>query len=160
MADITWVQPYYHIILDLIPRESKTILDVGAGYGIFGYILKKTRAAIITSIEPFYNDLPHDINYKITWDAWLSNHAQYHDVVVATEFIEHLEKSRALHFLEDVKKICNKSIIATPLEFEEQPTYDGNLRQIHQCLITEKDFMDKGYKVIKLERNIIGVWEK
>lgn len=157
--DIVWIQPYYHIILDLIPRDAKKILDVGAGYGIFGYILKKTRNAEIHAVEPFYDDLPHDVVFKYTWQE-CHPHLERYDVLVATEFIEHLQKDEALLFLEQAKEKSNLVIIATPIKFESQPEYDGNQLQKHQCLISEDEFIRCGYQIRKLERNIISVWSR
>jgi len=38
---ITWISPYLDIVLDEIPVDVKSILEVGCGSGIFGFIIKK-----------------------------------------------------------------------------------------------------------------------
>lgn len=155
--DITWIQPYYHKILEYVPRGTKTVLDVGAGYGIFGYILKKTRnLERLDAIEPFYDDLTHYDNVvKATWKNTVLD--IFYDVIVATEVIEHMERDDALEFLDDVRNYGKKIIIATPKNFESQKEYDGNPYQSHKCVVTRDDFESKGYSVFELENNIIGV---
>lgn len=155
MTDITWIQPYYHILLGYIPN-CKTVIDVGAGYGIFGYIIRKTRdLERFDAIEPFYTDLAHYDNvYHSTWKDTVLD-IKY-DMLVATEVIEHMEKEDAIQFLDDVKLYANKILIATPKEYEQQPEYDGNPLQIHKCVITREDFIQHGYNVTELEHNLVG----
>ncbi len=158
--DITWIQPYYHLLLQMIPNDTKTLLDVGAGYGIFGYIIKKTRnLSRLDAVEPFYTDLPHYDNvYKTIWkDAKFDIS---YDVLVATEVIEHMEKTDALKFLEDCKKVANHVIIATPKKFESQNAYDKNEYQTHKCVISKKEFKKAGYTTNKMFNNIIGEWKR
>jgi len=156
MNDITWIQPYYHILLGYIPQKSKSVLDVGAGYGIFGFIIKKTRDVTLDCIEPFYTDLPHyNKVYRGTWNEVKLD--RKYDVIVATEVIEHMNKDDALRFLDDVKIYGNRVIIATPKEFETQTMYDSNPYQAHKSVITKSEFEDHGYNVVELDRNLIGV---
>jgi len=159
MNEITWIQPYYHTILGLINRKTETILDVGFGYGILGYILRQTRKARLFGIDPFYEDKYHIYNdtWRKTWQEWFDDMWSY-DVIVATEVIEHMELSDATDFLEESKKITKRVIIATPKEFEEQKEYDNNPYQKHLSLISNEEFEKHGYETIQLENNIIAVW--
>lgn len=148
---ITWIQPYYDLILNEIPLNAKVILDVGAGYGIFGFILKKSRDVEVTAIEPFDYDLDHyDFSYQMTWDKFYNSVKLYglkYDVLVSTEMIEHLRKPQAVSFLGEVKDRANHIIIATPYNWEQQEHYDGNEFQEHKCLVTINDFKYHNYKV-------------
>ena len=57
MNQITWIEQYYDYILSLIPKDTESVLDIGAGSGIFGYILTKTRSIKrLDAIEPFAYD--------------------------------------------------------------------------------------------------------
>jgi len=158
--DITWIQPYYHIILGYIPETPKTILDVGAGYGIFGYIIKKTRNTQLTAIEPFYDDLPHDLVFKMTWKEWYEKHKTHYDVLIATEMIEHLPEDEALLFLKQAKETADVVVIATPLKFEEQKAYDNNEYQKHLCAVSKEQFMEEGYSIFLYNDSIIASWKK
>lgn len=147
---ITWIQPYYDLILNLIPVDSQTILDVGAGSGIFGFIMKKTRSAVITAIEPFeeYNLSHYDNVIKEKWQNISTNALtdRQYDVVTALEVIEHLPRQDVLPFLKWCKYIGKRVIITTPYRFEQQPAYDNNILQIHQSLVTMNDFEQENYK--------------
>jgi len=149
MNSITWIQPYYDLILNMIPLEANNILDVGAGYGVFGGIVKKARNVSLHAVEPFLNyDLNHyDYVSNITWGQFYKITDTKYDVLVSTEMIEHLPKPEAMEFLSESQKVANKVIIATPYHWEEQEAYDDNEYQVHQCIMTVKDFTNNGYKV-------------
>ena len=145
---ITWIEPYYDIILNMIPKDIDTILDVGAGSGIFGFILKKTRNAHVTAIEPFdYNTSHYDQSYQMTWKQFYKYYTKQFDCIVSTEMIEHLSTIDAHMFLADARNISKKVIVSTPYKFEQQPAYDRNPLQTHRSLITVDDFEQYGYKV-------------
>ena len=159
--DITWIQPYYHVLLGYIPLDVNTVLDVGAGYGIFGYIIQKTRRCTISSIEPFYEDLPHNgVHYKMTWEEWYAGWKKHYDVLVATELVEHLPPLEALLFLQQAKEVADRIIIGTPIKFEEQPPYDGNEYQKHLSVISEAQFKELGYTTVLYNDSILAVWVK
>ncbi|HSA76901.1 MAG TPA: methyltransferase domain-containing protein [Nitrosarchaeum sp.] len=142
---ITWIQPYYDLILNEIPVDAKTILDVGAGYGIFGYIMKKARTATISAVEPF--DYPlgvYDFLFTTTWQKF--HDEKNYDVIVSTEMIEHMSHDDAIAFLDSARHRAKKVIVATPYSFERQEAYDGNQYQIHKCVVSLDDFKDNGYK--------------
>jgi hypothetical protein len=150
MTKITWIQPYYDLILNQIPTDAKSILDVGAGYGIFGNILKNSRHdATLEAVEPFPEyDLHHySHTYRMEWEKFYNTHEGKYDVLVSTEMIEHLPKEKAVDFLVQAKRKARKVIIATPYEWEQQDPYDNNEYQIHRCLMTVNDFINQGYSV-------------
>ena len=164
MNKITWIEQYYDYILSLIPKDTESVLDIGTGSGIFGYILTKTRSIKkLDAIEPFAYDLSIYNNVHIgTWSDFyeLSKHNRidYFDVAVGLEVIEHMKKQDALEFLDKVKKIAKKVIITTPFKFEEQDAYDGNEYQKHRSFITLKEFEHWDYKCwIMCTKNLKGV---
>lgn len=147
---ITWIQPYYDLILNEIPLNASKIIDVGAGYGIFGFILKKSRECEIHAVEPFDYDLTHyDMSFKNTWSRYFAvvDKRKHFDVLVSTEMIEHLPHKEAVAFITEAKQISNKVIIATPYQWEQQDAYDGNEYQIHQSHLLVSDFIKHGYNV-------------
>ena len=152
---ITWIQPYYDLILYHVPKDTESIIDVGSGYGVFGYILSKARdIKRLISIEPFdYSTPQYNESHNMTWQEYYKTDPDSVDVIVSTEMIEHLEKEDALLFLEQAKKKSKTVIIATPFKFSDQDAYDDNDYQKHRCVLTVKDFEDHGYKV-----SLMGVW--
>lgn len=166
MEKITWLQPYYHLILEQVPLNATSVLDVGAGSGIFGFILRKTRHKLfkLDAVEPFDYNLSHFTNHHIiTWKEFIKRNSEtlqipIYDVLVATEVIEHMTKDDALQFLHEAKKIAFKIIIATQKEFEEQPAYDDNQYQLHHCVITKEEFDKAGYGVVEFGNSLIGIF--
>ena len=158
MKDITWIQPYYHLILDMVPRDATTFLDVGAGSGIFGFILTRTRdVKQLHAIEPFGYELDHFNNvFRMTWRDWYDKQPSIYDVLISTECIEHMEKEDALLFLDQAKNIAKNIVVATPIKFEEQKAYDGNDYQRHKSVISEAEFIEKGYKTLLFNDSIIA----
>ena|SRR3990167_4702723 len=158
MKDITWIQPYYHLILDMVPRDATAFLDVGAGSGIFGFILTRTRdVKQLHAIEPFGYELDHFNNvFRMTWKEWYQKQPSIYDVIISTECIEHMEKEDALLFLDQAKNIAKNIVVATPIKFEEQKAYDGNDYQRHKSVISEAEFIEKGYKTLLFNDSIIA----
>lgn len=146
---ITWIQPYYDIILGHIPLDTESLIDVGSGYGIFGYILSRARSIkSLISVEPFdYETTHYDSQNRMTWQKFYQMNPDQVDVIVSTEMIEHLSKEDAILFLQQAKKKARKVVIATPYTFEEQTSYDDNNYQIHRCLVTPADFINEGYDI-------------
>lgn len=146
---ITWIEPYFDIILNEIPNDSKSVLDVGTGSGVFGFIVKKTKDVCVHGIEPFDYDLSHyDASFKYTWETFHElNPDNKYDVLVSTEMIEHMEIHEAKDFLREAKAHADKVIITTPYFWHEQPAYDDNPYQVHQSLITPEIFKENGYSV-------------
>ena len=57
---ITWIQSYYDVLLQHIPLDTESLIDVGSGYGVFGYILSKARSIkSLISIEPYDYETSH-----------------------------------------------------------------------------------------------------
>lgn len=155
---ITWISPYFDLVLNEIPKETKSLLDVGAGNGIFGLIVKKTRNLDkIDCVEPFNYDLHHfDTIYKQTWSTyWAENNSKsQYDVIICLETIEHMTKDKVEEFLYEARQMAKKIIIVTPYYFQQQNTYDGNELQKHQSLVTIDDLKSHGYKI-----RLIGTWK-
>jgi hypothetical protein len=154
---ITWISPYLDIVLDEIPTDSKKILEVGCGSGIFGYILKKTRPdATLHGVEPFDYPLDHyDQIFRMEWVEFIRRNKEKYDVLVCNETVEHMEKKDALEFLENASNITGKAIVGTPYKFDQQPAYDNNPYQVHKSVISVKEFKKCGY-----EPRIIGFSDK
>ena len=144
------MQQYYDIILSLVPIETKSLIDVGSGYGIFGYILSRARNINpLISIDPFDYKINHyNVNHKLTWQEWFKDFLGEVDVIVSTEMIEHMSKEDAILFLKQAKTRAKKVIIATPFVFENQKAYDDNKYQIHCCVLSTVDFIRLGYNVM------------
>ncbi len=160
LPDINFLTPYLPVLLDRIPLTARTFLEVGPGYGLFGYIIKKTRNPIVLdAIEPFYDDLPFYNNIqKCLWKDAIIDFK--YDVIIATEVIEHMTHEEAINFLTEAKEKSKMVIIGTPINFVRSHAWDGNPYQYHQCVLVEEDFKKLDYKYeIWNKGNFLAFWE-
>ena len=155
----------YIQIMSLIPKVS-TVLDLGCGAG---HPFIGTEFPILIGVDvwkrkfymPEYDQVWfHDIR-KI-----LELYPQkFFDVLTCIDVIEHLEKEEGFKLMEDAEKIAwNKVIIFTPKKWSENKesvenksywSY-GNKYNYHKSHWTEKDFTDRGYKIIPNEDYILA----
>lgn len=155
MPDVTWTHPFIDKVLDLIPIDSKNILDVGCGRGLVGAICKIYRHAdAIWGIDVFGDYLEfcrqhmlYDKLIKRDLSQGLPNLEKTFDVGVCLEVIEHMEKSRGRSLLIEMEKVCRRVIVSTPARFHQQTAYDNNPHQIHVSAWSEKQFTDMGFTI-------------
>ena len=76
------------------------------------------------------------------------------DMVIASDVIEHLEKSEGYMLLDLMEKIAKKRVIVlTPNGFLEQGVFDNNIYQIHKSGWEVEEFLERGYKVYGIMGN-------
>ncbi len=156
MPDVTWTHPFLNKLLDLVPKDSRTILDVGCGRGIVGALCKiYLDSKVIWGIDIFDDYLafckehmPYDNLMKFDLRQGLPNLNMVFDTGICLEVIEHLEKSEGQRLLIEMPKVCRKVIVSTPSEFYRQEPYDRNPHQRHLSLWSAKDFEEMGYTAI------------
>ncbi len=164
MPDITWTHPFLNKVLSLIPLDSRSVLDVGCGRGIVGAICKIYRdPSSIWGIDLFdaylefcKSHMPYEQLIKHDLSHGLPSLNRTFDVGVSLEVIEHLEKGNGQRLLTEMERACKRVIVSTPGEFFQQDAYDGNARQSHVSLWSEKDFKDLGYST--QSRRVPGIW--
>ena len=109
------------------------ILDVGSGYGKWGFLVKKYFWAIsgyydasptVAGIDIFF---PHLISLKKinTYDYIVNSDASKiplknssFDTVIAVELLEHLGKDDGYAFIEEAKRVAIKRVIITTPNFK------------------------------------------
>jgi hypothetical protein len=76
------------------------------------------------------------------------------DMVIASDVIEHLEKSEGYKLLDLMEKIAKKRVIVlTPNGFLEQGVFDNNIYQIHKSGWEVEEFLERGYNVYGIMGN-------
>jgi SAM-dependent methyltransferase len=116
-------------ILDVVARERpRRVLDVGAGYGKFGYLVREYGGAervdgidvrpprfaaydrfIVGDVRSIDDLLPPDSTY---------------DLALIVEVVEHLTKPEAFELLERLTRRARRVLVTTPLGFRSQDVDD------------------------------------
>lgn len=166
MTDITWTYPALSLLLDAIPKDTNTLIDIGCGKGIVGALCKiyrNTKHTVgIDAFEP-YLDFCREHNL---YDEYLSLDLngmslsfkdKEFEVATCIEVIEHLPKKNGEILLDEIERISKVAIITTPNVFFKQPKYDNNPYQNHVSIWNVKYFKKRGYSVFGIgESRIFG----
>jgi len=156
MPDITWTHPALPRILDMIPKEMKSLVDIGCGRGIIGPLCRiyrePTRLVGIDVYEPYLEFCKHFKFYDelVHWNLEnlpLPFKDKEFEVVTCIEVIEHLSRDAGEKLMDEMERIGQRVIITTPNHFFKQAEYDHNPSQKHVSLWTVRDFRKRNYAV-------------
>jgi len=118
-----WQIPH---VLDLVAEvRPRTVLDVGAGYGKFGCLVREySPAERVDGLDvgpPRYGSYDHFYTGDAReLDRVLPADAPIYDLALFVEVLEHLEKSDAWHVLDLLTRRARRVIVSTPLGFRKQ----------------------------------------
>ena len=154
--DVVWTHRSLPLILDSIPVNCKSLVDVGCGRGIIGALCRiyrqPDRLVGVDGFEPylefnqkagFYdNTVLRDLN-----ETPLPFGTREFEVVTCIEVIEHLEWSAGQRLLDELERIGSRVIVTTPNIRFQQCEYDGNVFQRHLSGWHPRDFRSRGYRV-------------
>lgn len=112
-------------IRELLIREVEgfdSVLDVGAGCGKFINPLIVSRKEAIEAQRNYAPGLNVDAVYIGTAQDWLPKIRDEHvDVVIALDFIEHLEKPEAIAVIKEMQRVARERVVIfTPNGFHPQ----------------------------------------
>lgn len=156
MNRITWTHPGVAHILDAIPTEAHSLLDVGCGRGLIGALCRIYRtmdlqvgidgyapALELGRRHRFYDE---SIELELTRGALPFDDASF-DVVTCIEVIEHLERDDGLRLLDELERVGRCVVVSTPNGWLEQDELEGNALQRHRSAWRVRDFTSRGYTV-------------
>lgn len=156
MPDIKHTHPALPLILNAIPEQVDSLVDVGCGRGIIGALCRIYREpSRIVGLDAFEDYLEFGKQFKfydkyMHWDVKmlpLPFEDKEFEVVTCIEVIEHLPKESGEQLLAEMERIAQYVVIATPNNFYEQDEYDHNPYQKHLSLWNAGDFKKRRYKV-------------
>lgn len=139
--------------LDLHPES---ILDIGCGWGKYGLLAREylrdcpwmpnwVTVKKVDAVEVFDKYIT-DIHRKIYDNIYIGDITELeigeYDLILLVDVIEHIEKSKALELVENLKR-KGKLLIITPKEFMVHPERYGNKHEEHISHFTYKDFGGK-----------------
>jgi 2-polyprenyl-3-methyl-5-hydroxy-6-metoxy-1,4-benzoquinol methylase len=154
----TWTRPFLHELLEEIPKDVESLIDVGCGRGIVGAMTRIYRTPKRLVGVDIFQDY---INFCKKYSIYDELHCldlrktplpfQNREFSVATciETIEHLPKRQGEQLLEELHRIADTVIVSTPASFFRQPTshVGRNPFQAHVSKWTVEDFKKRGYDV-------------
>jgi 2-polyprenyl-3-methyl-5-hydroxy-6-metoxy-1,4-benzoquinol methylase len=156
MNFITWTHPGIAYILEAIPVDTRTLLDVGCGGGVIGALCRIYRRcerqvgvdAYAPGLElcrrhSFYDEL---VRLDLMTGTLPFDDASF-DVVTCIEVIEHLPRPEGLRLLDELERVGRHVIVTTPNGFLEQDALEENPLQRHLSGWTVADFRKRGYAV-------------
>jgi len=152
----TWIDVDIPMVLERIPTDAKSLLDLGCGRGIIGAICRCyrdiERLVGIDIYQPYLNRVSkfrlYDEVIKRDLNKTLPFKDNSFEIVTAAEVVEHLEKKKALNLIKEMERVTSrKVIITTPNFFRQQNGYDNNEYQKHLSVINWKEFSKMGYQV-------------
>ena len=154
----TWTRPFLHELLEEIPKNVTSLIDVGCGRGIVGAITRIYRTPKrLVGVDIFQDYIDFCEKYTIYDELHCLDLRQtplpFHDrefsVATCIETIEHLPKKDGEQLLEELGRIADTVIVSTPSSYFKQPKNHTahNPFQAHVSKWTIEDFKKKGYEV-------------
>lgn len=130
-TNIPWV---HRCIVDRVNPQS--VLDVGAGAGKYGKLLKSIdRRIAVTAVEA-WSPYVTEFNLQRIYDEVLVTDVRQldefsYDLVIFGDVLEHMSEEDALKLWEKVSQQAKYAIIAIPIIHYPQGATDGNPFQEH-----------------------------
>lgn len=148
-----------------LPLPSFSILDVGMGFGKWGFLIRDTFEVMagqnfkkadwkidLTGVEmfdkcitPIQKQIYNRIIKKDIFDS-IDELVKY-DLVIMGDVIEHIEKQKAYELLNELFKHTENILVSTPLGFMPQGAWAGNENERHLSGWELSDFKD--YNVVE-----------
>ena len=143
-------------------RKPKSILDLGIGFGIYGFLARnygvvwgerkqerydnwqnEIKVDGIEIYEPLVTELHRMVyNNIFIGDAFdIAPDLPDYDLYIMGDFIEHLEKDKAIELIEKLK-VKGNLIITTPDYWHKGEAVLGNEYEQHKCWMKDENFPD------------------
>jgi 2-polyprenyl-3-methyl-5-hydroxy-6-metoxy-1,4-benzoquinol methylase len=173
MAEKIMPMSNYHIIPEVISRlitlQPTSILDIGTGWGTFGFLSReysdirwnrfkkeewKVRIDGIEICEKYITDV-HKLVYNNIYIGNCCNilkTLQQYEMILFIDVIEHMPHEVGLAMIEEIKKHCMHAIITTPLAFKRQ-VVDYNKYEKHITTFSIDELLKYG-EVTELDHKI------
>jgi SAM-dependent methyltransferase len=147
------------VVLSFFPKGGTgAVLDVGCGYGLFGYTLRMERdhrgeLIGIDAHAPYVERLKRQSGS--VYDSLVVADARHLpfmdgavDAVLASEVIEHLPREGGLRLIGEAERVGRRlALFTTPRGHLPQGGQGGNDLEAHLSGWSERDFTDRGYGI-------------
>jgi 2-polyprenyl-3-methyl-5-hydroxy-6-metoxy-1,4-benzoquinol methylase len=149
--------------------KPASVLDVGFGFGKYGFLLREYLDVLAAENSP---ELYQRCRWRTRMDGIEAHRDYYHgalewiydavfwgnaidvlpllesyDVILIASVLEHLEKPHGRKLLELAKEHTRKLVlVTTPAKDTRQGPCYGNPLEAHRCVWSPKDFEEAGYR--------------
>ena len=146
------------IITLILETKPYSILDVGSGFGKYGYLCReyldvtqgrfrkgdwKIRIDGIEGFAPYLSDLQRLIYDRIyegdIFETFAKFPDQTYDLALAIDILEHFEKAEGLRFLEECLRLARIVLVSVPLGLAQGAVF-GNPLESHRAKWSKKEF--------------------
>jgi SAM-dependent methyltransferase len=149
-------------VMRLITGEEARILDVGIGHGEWGHRIKTTKnpGAHITGIDIYrkYLDIQAGLGvYDELLELNIRDRLPFprgrFDLGICCEVLEHVDKAAGPFILTELKRVCARVILTTPLKhYKAEEEVDGNKNNVHLSEWEPWEISRHGYHVKVIRR--------
>lgn len=149
--------------LDVVPEiigriqslEPTTVLDVGAGYGKYGLLIREyvdtwPWKIKIDGLEPFPypermgSQKIYNCMFHADFNRFYPNGYKY-DLVLMIDVVEHFDKDNGYMWIRKALNMAGHVLISTPTSPAEQGAEYGNEYERHRSAWTHSDFNKLGF---------------
>lgn len=159
----------------------KSILDLGSGFGRWGFLCRchlcggnnlkefPSQDVIIDAVEVFKKNISplYDAVYNKTYEGSASEilpQLGEYDVIICGDMIEHLEKKEAWKLIEEMKKHARKAVVLSlPLGDCPQGPINDNEYEMHRSSWDVSEFRRRGafvkrFPSFDMHPNAVVIW--
>lgn len=143
------------VIIDAITKIGpKSVLDVGCGYGKYGFLIReslncwKEYNPEIDAIEVFSENIG-DLQRSVYNNIYIGEALNIlkdiednkYDLILAIDILEHFNKEDGLKFLNELKRVGKNVLISTPKMVLDQGAINNNSYEIHRSQWQELELL-------------------
>jgi len=135
-------------------NQLESILDIGAGKGIFGFLARNyfNQIKIIDAVEPkpcksLYDIYDSVIEKKI--EEYIDE-IEYYDIILIIHVMEHLRKDIAIDIIEKLKSKCDLLIFSSPATYMNLKPHLKDLKT-HKSFFTDNEIKGMNGKEVMLK---------
>lgn len=158
------------ITIDILKKNnSKNILELGVGYGVFGSLIKNNiKDSKLFGIEiflPYFDKIPKQYyDGLFNQDMRFFNYEDFCkkdqiDSILLIDSLEHLTREDGIILLDRLERICKLIIISVPIIDYKQGKEFGNEWEEHKTQ-WKQDEIEKLNYTLEFKNKVIGVFSK
>lgn len=126
-----WVGLFIQSEVRKLLSSDATILDVGAGWGKYCYLLPEYTMDAVEIWEPYIEADNLNYWYRNVYHNDICGFGfEWYDAIILGDVFEHIQTDKAKNLLDYLIPRCQKLFIAVPYEYK-QGEVDGNPYETH-----------------------------